>query len=159
MLSWFLGTYWFPRDIFELTLDSRPASPGTIDPSRNRSPPIELSPNELGSATVPRTARFDRNGTSLQIMQSGGSPIDSLSGAAKGAGPYRSGAHSALLLCQHLELDHTLHRVLPALTLQGLGAADDGEDQPTQTHERQQPAEDVKAGHTAQYGDQHERDR
>ena len=34
--------------------------------------------------------------------------------------------------------------VLPVLPLQSLGAADDGEDQPAETHERQQPAEEVK---------------
>ena len=57
-----VGTYWFPRDIYELTLDSRPASPGTIDPSRNRSPPIELCC--LRRAGDPaETAEIDRNRT------------------------------------------------------------------------------------------------
>ena len=69
-------------------------------------------------------------GQSLQIMQCGGSPIDSR--RTQGAGPMGSGAYSALLLRQHLELDHTLHRVLPVLTLQSLGAADDGEDEPAE---------------------------
>lgn len=40
----------FPRRVNEMSLDPRPASPGTTVPSRNQSPPIELS------------ARGDRSG-------------------------------------------------------------------------------------------------
>ena len=42
-----VGTYWFQGTLASLTLASRPASPGTIDPSRNRSPPIELCFGDL----------------------------------------------------------------------------------------------------------------
>src|SRR4029453_16634261 len=71
-LSWFLGSYWFPRDIYELTLDSRPASPGTIDPSRNRSPPIELCFGDLPYGPI------DRDRTILPRLQGGDCSIDSL---------------------------------------------------------------------------------
>ncbi len=37
-----VGSYWFPAIVYEMTLASRPASPGTNVPSRNRSAPLEL---------------------------------------------------------------------------------------------------------------------
>src|SRR6187551_401808 len=73
--------------------------------------------------------------------------------------PYGSGAMFPLLLREHLKLDHILDGVLPVIALQGLGAADDGKDQPAESHERNQPAEDVEVRDTAQNGDQDERDR
>src|SRR3954451_11671395 len=33
---------WFPANVYEMTLASRPASPGTNVPSRNQSAPLEL---------------------------------------------------------------------------------------------------------------------
>src|SRR5688572_22222780 len=38
-----VGNYRFPAIVYEMTLASRPASPGTNVPSRNRSAPLELS--------------------------------------------------------------------------------------------------------------------
>ena len=85
-LSFILGTYWFPRDINELTLDSRPASPGTIDPSRNRSPPVEL-----------------------YLQRSAASRATPATPAAETCLPHAR--RLRLLLREHLELDHALDRV------------------------------------------------
>src|SRR4249919_1192323 len=49
-----------PRDIYELTLASRPASPGTINPSRNRSPPVELCFGDLSCGRSIATAQVYR---------------------------------------------------------------------------------------------------
>ena len=134
------------------TLASRPASPGTIDPSRNRSPPVELCFGDLSYGLSIATGQILPRGKAGAARLIPGR-------RRKSAGPFGIRRHlCALLLRQHLELDHVLDRVLPIL-LQSLGTAEDGEDQPAETHERQQPSEEIKARYTAQDGDQHERDR
>ena len=64
----------------------------------------------------------------------------------------------ALLLRQHLKLDHALDRVLP-IPLQALAPPTMVRTNQPRPMKRQQPSEEVKARYTAQDGDQHERDR
>src|SRR5674476_924068 len=62
-----IGTYWFPGVVYEITLDPRPASPGTIVPSRNQSPPVELYLSSLAHGWAPTRRVFaDRPEASLE---------------------------------------------------------------------------------------------
>src|SRR4051795_7999782 len=75
---------WFPANVYEMTLASRPASPGTNVPSRNRSAPLELwhqstghrvgvlSGFETGAARLPQPPSDTL--TRIQFLES--PPID-----------------------------------------------------------------------------------
>src|SRR4051795_1604752 len=49
-----VGTYRFPAIVYEMTPASRPTSPGTDVPSRNRSAPVELFLQSTGTTPRPR---------------------------------------------------------------------------------------------------------
>src|SRR4051794_31644020 len=72
--------------------------------------------------------------------------------------PSGAGAATSLLLGEHLELDHTLHRVLPVLALQGLGPAHDGQDEPTQGEQTEQATDQIAVRDSADDEQAEERD-
>src|SRR3954465_10729660 len=51
---------WFPANVYEMTLASRPASPGTNVPSRNQSAPLELYDLAVYRGTVEDSPSFPR---------------------------------------------------------------------------------------------------
>ncbi len=60
----------FQGIVYELTLDPRPASPGTTVPSRNQSPPVQLSHGPVYSGRPWRPNPFLRRQRRRRLMWS-----------------------------------------------------------------------------------------